>query len=103
MKVYISGPITGTTDYLERFRKAERKLYAAGHSVMNPARVNLNMPVGTTHQEYMKMAICMLGMCDAIFLLDGWAQSAGCNEEVAYALQHKIIITYEAKNEEHIA
>lgn len=38
MKIYISGPITGTRYYMERFRKAEEKLTAAGHTVYNPAK-----------------------------------------------------------------
>lgn len=40
MRVYISGPITGTEDYMERFAKAEEKLTAAGHQVYNPAHAN---------------------------------------------------------------
>ena len=27
MKVYISGPVTGTDDYVERLQKAEDELY----------------------------------------------------------------------------
>ncbi len=30
MKVYISGPVTGTDDYVERFQKAEDELYGQG-------------------------------------------------------------------------
>lgn len=95
MKIYISGPITGTVDYMERFARAEEKLAREGNVVINPAKVNAGLPKTTTHKEYMEMAICMLSMCDAIFLMDGWANSAGCNEEVAYALRNKIMITYE--------
>lgn len=95
MKVYISGPIAGTIDYMERFAEAEERLTREGNVVINPAKVGAGLPRSTTHKEHMKMAICMLSMCDAIFLMDGWSNSAGCNEEVAYALKNKIMITYE--------
>ena len=38
--IYISGPITGTSDYMERFEKAEKELIENGYSVINPAKVN---------------------------------------------------------------
>lgn len=33
-KIYISGAITGTDDYLERFTKAETKLRSRGYDIM---------------------------------------------------------------------
>ena len=35
--IYISGPITGTSDYMKRFEKAEKELTENGYSVINPA------------------------------------------------------------------
>lgn len=95
MKIYISGPITGTKDYRNRFDAAERKLKAEGHTVVNPARVNANLPEGTTHKEYMMTAIAMLDMCDTIFMMDGWQQSKGCNMELSHAIAKKITVTFE--------
>lgn len=95
MKIYISGAITGTTDYMERFQKAEEYL-ESNHknvSVINPAAVNAMMPEDTTYEEYMEMSITMLDMCDAIYMLDGWQQSCGANREYGYALaKDKIIL-----------
>lgn len=71
MRVYISGPITGTDDYMERFAKVEEKLKKAGHSVMNPAKLNSVMPEDTTYEEYMRMSFAMLDMCGAIYMMDG--------------------------------
>ena len=42
--IYISGPITGTPDYMERFEKAEKELTENGYSVINPAKVNAMLP-----------------------------------------------------------
>ena len=47
-RIYISGAITGTDDFMERFQKAEEKLKEAGHMVYNPARANSYMPDGTS-------------------------------------------------------
>ena len=44
MKIYISGAITGTDDYMERFSKAEKELAEQGYSVVNPAKVNAQLP-----------------------------------------------------------
>ena len=95
MKKYISGPNTGTTDYLERFELAEKTLEKWGHEVVNPAKVNRGLPKGTTYDEYMKMSYTMLEMCDLIFLLDGWQQSKGANLEVQHALKYGISIAQE--------
>lgn len=95
MKVYISGPITGTDGYMERFARAERRLCAEGHTVVNPAKVGAQLPAGTTHEEYMKISLTMLDMCNMLFLLEGWQESKGCGIEFEYAYEHGITITFE--------
>ena len=52
MKIYISGAITGTDDYMERFAKAEKELTEQGYSVINPAKVNAQLPEDTSYEEY---------------------------------------------------
>ena len=95
MKIYISGAISGTTDFMERFEKAEKELTEQGYSVVNPARVNAQLPEDTTYEEYMKMCFCMLDMCIAIYMLRGWEKSCGANREYGYALANDMIIMYE--------
>lgn len=94
-KIYISGPITGTTDYMERFEKAEKLLKSKGYSVVNPAKVNAQMPEDTTYEEYMKMSFTMLDMCQYIYMLNGWHKSIGANRELGYAMAKDMIIMYE--------
>ena len=95
MKIYISGAITGTDDYMERFSKAEKELTAKGYSVVNPAKVNAQLPEDTNYEEYMKMCFCMLDMCTAIYMLDGFEKSCGANRELGYAMAKDMTIMYE--------
>ena len=94
MRVYISGAITGTDDYMERFAKAEKELTEQGYSVVNPAKVNAQLPEDTTYEEYMKMCFCMLDMCDSIYLLKGFEKSCGANRELGYAMAKKKAVFY---------
>lgn len=95
MKIYISGAITGTDDYIYRFTRAHAKLEEQGHTVINPAMVNSFLPHCTTHEQYMKMSFCMLDMCDTIYLLEGWEKSMGANQEYGYALAKGYMILKE--------
>lgn len=94
MRVYISGPITGTDDYQERFKKAEEYLRRQGYEVINPARVNGQMPE-LKWEEYMNMSMTMLSLCDMIFMLRGWKESQGAKLEHEYASNGSIHTIYE--------
>lgn len=66
MKVYISLPVTGTSDYKERAGAIEKVLTEQGHTVINPVKVCENLPKDTTHKEIMNICISMLEMCRAM-------------------------------------
>ena len=86
MKIYISGAVTGTTDYLERFARAEEQLKAQGFEVINPAAVNAVLPRSTAYGQYMAMSRVMLSFCDCVFMLNGWENSRGAKQEFAWSV-----------------
>ena len=83
--IYISGAITGTSDFQERFQRAEDKLRAMDYEVINPARVNAQMPE-LTWEQYMQMSITMLSMAHGIMMTSGWQNSRGACMEYGYAI-----------------
>lgn len=85
-KIYISGKITGTDDYMERFKRKEEELKERGYTVINPAAVNSMLPKGTTYEQYMQMSMLMIDMCDAVYMMNGWETSCGANREYGYAV-----------------
>lgn len=102
MKVYIAGPITGMEDYMSRFQKAEERLRKEGFIPYNPASVSAMLPEETTYEEYMDIALTLLDMCEAIFLLQGWEKSLGANREYGYALAKDMVILRQEKKSEAV-
>ena len=60
MRVYISGPITGTDDYMERFERKQRELEDLGYKVVNPALLGTILPDDMKYEEYMKIDLLLL-------------------------------------------
>ena len=93
INIYISGNTTGTTDYLHRFDRAAKAL--STHIVINPAKVNAQLPIKTTWKEYMQMSMTMLKMCNAIYMLKGWEDSKGARLDYNYAVENNYKIIFE--------
>lgn len=86
IRIYISGPISGTADYLERFKKVQEILTAEGYRVINPANLHTVFDEGATWDDYMAIDLELLRMCDTLVQLPGWERSLGCQREYGYAL-----------------
>ena len=94
-RIYISGKITGTDDYIERFEVVERKLIEQGYETVNPAKILSLLPTSTTHKEYMVVSYALMDICDAIYLLHGWKDSKGAVMEYDYALEKGLMVLHE--------
>lgn len=95
-RIYLSGPITGITDYHQRFEKAKVELVAAGYkNIANPAELDGVINEGK-YEEYMSLCMSLLDMCDVVVMLPGWKESLGANREYGYALaKNKLIFELE--------
>ena len=92
-KIYISGKITDNANYKADFEAAELALKIAGFQPVNPAEEYLSD--GATWADYMRHDIKLLCDCDAIYMLDGWQESAGAKIEHKLARKLGIEIIYE--------
>lgn len=86
MRIYISGPITGTTDYLLRFEAAEKLLKKRfpQAEIINPAEVCRSLPESFSHADYMDICLTLLKKCEKLYLMNGWERSEGCREECGF-------------------
>ena len=89
MTVYISGAITGTDDYMERFATAEQRLISKGYSVINPAKICSMLPEINWY-EYMTVCVPLLKLCNYIYVIDGISISEGVRTELKIARQNNI-------------
>lgn len=88
--IYISGKITGTDDYEDRFKKAEMELRSRGFNVLNPVKVGKWIerhlaPKIPTWVEYMKQDIKAMMSADCIYMLKGYRESEGARLELFLA------------------
>lgn len=101
MRIYISGPITGTDDYKERFKKAQLQIEAQGNEAINPVAVAEALPKSLNYNHYMTIDMALLTAAEGIIMLEGWQESSGAVEEYrAAAATHKKVFfeTQEEKN-----
>lgn len=78
---------------MENFSRIELKLKRMGYEVVNPARVNAQMP-DLKWSEYMIMSLTMLSLCDTIYMMEGWKESRGAITENKYAKDNNLSVIY---------
>ncbi len=107
MKIYISLPITGHDEMIQR-RKArlwQSHFRNRGHEVINPFDVSDvldNFHKDTrrkppTYREYMDEDLKELAECTHIFFIEGWQNSKGCIEEAEFSIENNINVLFEKK------
>lgn len=74
-------------------------------NVINPAELDEVIANGS-YEEYMKICIALMDLCDVIVMIPGWEKSVGANRELGYAMgkekrififdkERKVLIDYE--------
>lgn len=98
MRVYLSGPMSGIprAKYARHFAEMQAHLEHNGCSVINPVMTDAAMPDDLTYEDRMKIDLCLIELCDAICLLDGWEKSCGANREYGYAIARGLQIMFES-------
>lgn len=91
-KIYISGPITNNPDYKKQFSRKYRELEDSGKwTVLSPLMINAKL----SWDDYMKIDLAMVEVCDVIYMMKGWENSTGAKTELEYAKAHGLEVIYE--------
>lgn len=101
-KVYVAGPITGSTlQFLENIRhgiKVSVRLIKEGNAVFSPFidfQFNLTGDEPLTEKEYKGMSMAWLEVSDMVYVLKGWENSSGTKAEIMRAHELGIEVRYE--------
>ena len=94
MRIYLSGPITGMTNYRRNFAEAQHILEELGHDdIVNPAELCKVMNTDRmTYSEIMVICKDLLRSCDVLLSLPGHNKSYGCGIEEGIAEERDMII-----------
>ena len=86
-RIYISGPVTDTYDYITRFAEAEKRLKELGYCPVNPVKIAADSPYVSEwcYKQYIDNGLELLQDCEGIYLLRGWWNSRGAKLEEHYA------------------
>ena len=103
-RIYISGKVSGTSDYREKFALKEIELNNKGYTSVNPVKLSKSIEdsIGAENlkwEDYMRFDIGLMLTCTSIYMLRDWKESKGARLEhdLATDLNYKII--YEDEND----
>ena len=80
MNIYISGPITGRTEYdcTITFAIKQSEVESFGHTPINPWAIGAYLPK-LTHEQYIAIDLEIIKQAaDAVYFMPGWRNSRGC-------------------------
>jgi len=100
LKIYISGPISGATNYPSSFKDAADYLRDLGYDIVDPSTIAAPSKdtKWTTWDYYMREGIKRLMDCDRIYMLEGWEDSEGARLEQMIAKQLHLPCLYEVED-----
>lgn len=94
-KCYISGKITGLSEdeYMANFHRGKKEVELIGLEPVSP--VDLPHEHGKTWTEFMREDLAALLICDNLYALSNWQDSAGARIEVQLAIDLNMTIIYQ--------
>jgi hypothetical protein len=93
-RIYVSGPMSGMPDFnFPAFDHAALRLRKEGWKVVNPA--DKGIVEGWEWEDYLRHDVKEVCDCDAIYMLEGWDESAGACLELAVAEGLGLEVLYE--------
>lgn len=95
MKIYLSGPITGTKDARERFERAGEEIRRQNYEPANPEAELREYAKKHSYDEIMEECYKLLDSCDGIYMMTGWEHSRGALLEWEYAKANAIPVRYQ--------
>lgn len=92
--IYISGKITGDSNFREKFNQAKDLIMQQhpNEDIINPADITL--PECCGWQDYMDVCLMLMNKADTIYLLNDWRDSKGACLEYGYAKGRDMIILF---------
>lgn len=90
---YISGKITGDSNYKAKFAAAEAKLRKQGHECINPTKLDC-VSDKLSYGTYIELCLTLLRECDTVYVLPDWQDSKGAKLELGIAKMHGKKIIY---------
>jgi hypothetical protein len=99
LAIYVAGPVTGTTDYFERFVAGCVEVRELGHEPVSPVHSGDDGPTGDNWLHYTKRGIRELLQCDGIYCLRDWHQSRGARIEHFIADALGLLVLYQPEKE----
>jgi hypothetical protein len=87
MIAYLSGKITGDSEYRAKFEKYQKVYEACGmyETVISPAM----LPEGLRRESYMPICFELIKAADVVIMLPDWKDSPGAKLEKAFAEYQK--------------
>ena len=90
MRIYISGRISGNENAGSEFTWACRKVRETypDADIFNPMGKSRELGEGLhfSYDEYLRIDMAFLELCDAVAMIPGWEASRGANMEYGYAV-----------------
>lgn len=100
--IYISGAITEKPDYKKMFDEAKNEIIDLVRDgemdytgIISPVEVCGILPADFLYEDYMRVDRCLLSLCQGIYMLRDYEQSAGACQELRMARELGLTVHFQ--------